>query len=293
MTTERTDLIDKITKSARSQLPNGSVVSPNPDHPLLLSGPDILVGSEGVLFAIFVAKKSETNRPKELTARLTATRLALPDHARCLVGGDGIPAGYGVHFDGDIDQRLSPAHLSDAQAKANLPLAKYTELNQARALAFSRYAALQHIRRMWESSAPRTVSLEAKPDLQADTKRWHGSRGIKEYKGVLIGLKKTEGSRNLRSALHEYTVQAFSENYDLIEGVPQPRRQKFDLAAIDALPKQRLDPDKPNRVAAFSGWLFTDRSELSNLDELVPSTERLYAKTLDRLEKMNRRRFTR
>ncbi len=70
-------------KRIRSNLINVPAVAFHPDHPLLLTGPDVLVGSEGLLFAFFVPTAHEFAHPNDLLARLTACRLVLPGHTFC------------------------------------------------------------------------------------------------------------------------------------------------------------------------------------------------------------------
>src|ERR1700737_820463 len=61
------------------------VVATLPDYPNLFDGPDILAGHDGQLLAVFVPKKREITHPERLRARLLLTRLALPDHAWCVL----------------------------------------------------------------------------------------------------------------------------------------------------------------------------------------------------------------
>jgi hypothetical protein len=56
-----------------------------PDHPLLLRGPDALVGGNNNLCAVFFPHALEHNNPAHLASRLIASRLALPVHCRTLL----------------------------------------------------------------------------------------------------------------------------------------------------------------------------------------------------------------
>jgi hypothetical protein len=66
-------------------LPSGFLVSRYPNHPYLFAGPDLLIGGEGKLCALFFAKRREISRVDGLLARLIASRLSLPEHMRCAV----------------------------------------------------------------------------------------------------------------------------------------------------------------------------------------------------------------
>ena len=63
---------------------NYRVVS-SPDHPLLLSPADLLVGGDGWITAIFLPHARERRNPRRLADRLLLNRLALPAHTRCLL----------------------------------------------------------------------------------------------------------------------------------------------------------------------------------------------------------------
>lgn len=49
-----------------------------PDHPHLFAGPDVLIGSRGVITALFLPSWRDGTNYRDLIARLTASKLALP-----------------------------------------------------------------------------------------------------------------------------------------------------------------------------------------------------------------------
>jgi hypothetical protein len=74
-----------LAKRIQQQLGDRFVVLARPEHPYLLAPPDLLIGGEGLLTAVFSPKVAEARSPRLLRARLIAGRLALAEHARCIL----------------------------------------------------------------------------------------------------------------------------------------------------------------------------------------------------------------
>jgi len=73
-------LVDRrraIAKTVGEEIPTSYVIATAPDHPLLIEGPDILIGGEGNLVAVFTPKASERADDDRLLARFILCRLAL------------------------------------------------------------------------------------------------------------------------------------------------------------------------------------------------------------------------
>jgi hypothetical protein len=64
---------------------SGYAVSPNPDLPNAMLGPDLLVAKQGELLAFFDPKVRERRHEYELLVRLILSRFALPDHVRTVL----------------------------------------------------------------------------------------------------------------------------------------------------------------------------------------------------------------
>lgn len=71
---QRWRIFERLVSSA----PEGATVVINPDHPLLLVGPDALVAAPGVLVAILLPRAQEANRLDDVVGRAALCRLALP-----------------------------------------------------------------------------------------------------------------------------------------------------------------------------------------------------------------------
>jgi hypothetical protein len=77
--------VNHLASGLERVLPTGFLVSRHPNHPYLFAGPDLLIGGDSKLCALFVAKRREISRVDGLLARLTASRLSFPEHMRCAV----------------------------------------------------------------------------------------------------------------------------------------------------------------------------------------------------------------
>lgn len=78
---ERNALLEGLYRQA-TQI-GTAVVRPN--HPLLLSPPELLVAASPLLFAVFVPTRIEAASPRKLEARVALSRLALPLPLRVVV----------------------------------------------------------------------------------------------------------------------------------------------------------------------------------------------------------------
>jgi hypothetical protein len=78
-----------IERELRDELPSSYVIVAAPDHPLLIEGPDVLVGGEGNLVAVFTPKASERHSRERLSVRFVLSRLALPPQTRYVLLSEG------------------------------------------------------------------------------------------------------------------------------------------------------------------------------------------------------------
>lgn len=293
----RESLIFDFTHSARSILPEGAVIAPKPDHPLLFSGPDVLVGSRGSLLAAFFAKSSEAARPKELFARLVASRLALPGHTTCVVVLTGAEKKHNVfeQLDFAFERAIRPQEIIQVLADVPRSRDRRSYLSEVREDAYVNYAALLHVHRLQSVREDERKVTRYDYDLPLKIgSAWHESKSIRKYDGSLIGLKRTNTKNMLVSAIREYSIQSFNENYDLHQGIPEPKRKTLDVATYLSLPGNGLDPEKPIRVAAFSGWLLADIEDvLRGPDRFIDETQRILERTRSRIFGIQRRKSAR
>ena len=64
---------------------NSDEIVERPVHPLLLRAPDFLLGSEGIISALFTPQALEHGNPAHLLSRLIASRLALPNKSKMIL----------------------------------------------------------------------------------------------------------------------------------------------------------------------------------------------------------------
>src|ERR1700761_7904383 len=74
-----------LSQLLHRELSDKFLVVPNPDHPLLLRGPDILVVGDRASTAIFMPLAIERHSEELLRSRLILSRLALPPYVRCIL----------------------------------------------------------------------------------------------------------------------------------------------------------------------------------------------------------------
>src|SRR6266481_4724257 len=128
-------------KRIRSNLINVPAVAFHPDHPLLLTGPDVLVGSEGLLFAFFVPTAHEFAHPNDLLARLTACRLVLPGHTFCAAVLD--TETFSSELEHDFDKVIDKTDIARLiEHKEKRPSRTTNELAQIRSVAYGRAAII-------------------------------------------------------------------------------------------------------------------------------------------------------
>ena len=78
-----------IERELRDELPSSYVIVAAPDHPLLIEGPDVLVGGEGNLVElVFTPKAIERHSRERLSVRFVLSLLALPPQTRYVLLSD-------------------------------------------------------------------------------------------------------------------------------------------------------------------------------------------------------------
>lgn len=294
--TKRDLLIKQFHRTAKSVLPEDTVVATKPDHPFLFSGPDVLIGSRGALLAAFFVKTREISRPKELTARLVASRLALPEQTKCVVVLNGTETekhSIFKQFDFVFEQTLRPIEITQVMSHVTKSEERRSFLSKVRRDAYVNYSALLHVHRLQSAGdSYKSVSIDHYKNLPDLGVSWHGSKEIRKYNDSLIGMKRTNTRSKFMAAIYEYSIQTFNENYSLHEGVPEPNRMMLDVAMYTS-PELYLgrDPEKPLRVAAFSGWLLTDPDDLFlDIDFYLKETRRVFEKTRSRIHNIQSRK---
>lgn len=134
-------------------LPEHFVVVLRPDVPNLLRGPDLIIGGEGRLFAIFKFQAAEQQSPDRLLVRLALARLALPRHTRCVLlwrpeRADGETEAIATHFHSMISED-SPAVLADHVLNSDVGRRTQQTLGDIQGRQYQRAAAVMSLSSDW------------------------------------------------------------------------------------------------------------------------------------------------
>ncbi|MGH9763151.1 MAG: hypothetical protein ACREAC_20180, partial [Blastocatellia bacterium] len=269
------------------------VVSVRPDHPHLFAGPDIIVGGQGSLAAIFVPMQREQRNPDRILARLTASRLALPEHTRCLAFLDDRPplnAATLRNFDEVFyakDERNLVKFVSDPKALGtfhpfppeirNHAYVKYDlcfQVSQLRRRTRRKGSdprqLMTQLRQAWPAVVPESLfgHKEAFLSVLPPKRRF---RDVAFYKSSAIASAGLEGSRSVMELLRPFCEFSLVRSYVLDFGVPYPNPNYPDpnVLLVEQWPTTRLDPMKAVRAAAFAGWVTAAAEEAEEIFELV------------------------
>lgn len=75
----------QITGELNRALSDRFVIATAPDHPLLMKGPDFLIGGDGGLTTVLIPTAAKRRRPDLAVARFALCRMALPEPAKFIL----------------------------------------------------------------------------------------------------------------------------------------------------------------------------------------------------------------
>lgn len=247
----------------RERLPSAFATVLAPDHPLLLRGPDVLVGGEGVLTAVYIPGVVERERSQDnLRTRYILSRLALPPHTRHVLAwspdwAGGLPADLLSSFAEVLEPTATPSLVKIAQDREFVGRQKRVpprELETARvrysdALLVNK--AVRRTRRHDKDVAPFELQTTGRSRRRPELIDIHPTAETVTTYYFSEGLATAEFVQSLLS-------RTVPKSQPLIEGTPALRGSPFDVALLDHLVEPRGDPDKILRAAAFAGWVLLD-----------------------------------
>lgn len=264
-----------IARLLQRELEATHIVVSGPDHPLLIEGPDALIGGEGGLLAVFMPKAKERKRLNLLKVRYILSRLALPPDARHVLVVDrakdiGAIQRLGRDFAAVLDwrSRHELAKISrdknfiGDQRKVPPGVAEFVQHRFADTMQATR--VLQWMNR----------SHDRRKELDQNSELRRGRHRPKKmpFKNIAPDIVFTSFGQG---ALDSTAVRSLAEKttlagFDLDDGVPYPtRKDDYGLALIDELREYRGDPDKLLRAAAFAGWGFIPEEQQHRLDAIA------------------------
>lgn len=290
--------INQLAQVLQRELGSQFFVVPYPDHPEMSGGPEILVGGDGAQTAIFSLDAAIVGRC-ELEARLISGRLALPARTRFVGVVDSKNADQvnfiERHFDDVVDVRET-SRITNLCRNSNLEGRRVEELRRVQrmhAVFSSSIHQITQLRRRRSLEAGNVASVLEELGAPAASHQGAASRvgSANESKGEdarnypkarvgpveVAGLNQANRRHSARQlvALCERAVVA---NFLLHDGVPEVRQLLPRILLVTQWPSSKNDPDKPLRVAAFSGWvtaLATSSADIELLAErALESTRR-------------------
>ncbi len=304
--------IKEIGQILQSDLGSSYTVVINPDHPRLFVAPDILIGGQGTLTAIFQPKMLERRMPDELLVRLTVSRLALPSHLRCvlLIDSHTWPetdfANLQRYFHtvrlGTKFRSISNFITNEQEDYIIEPItpkvreAAYTQAN----LFFD-----ESIRRSSHNrtaSEPRDVmyALRQQGEFKvAQVPSWTGRErryseslymtSLLESTDTIVAGVSFAGHGSVLDRLRPYCNAAIKMAYRVDNGTPYSTEYAsyVKILVSDEFPHTQYDSEKPLRAAAFAGWVVTPVQSVEELEGYTVRVKEDLQEVLGELQKQN------
>ncbi|MCR5880802.1 hypothetical protein [Phenylobacterium sp. J367] len=220
------------------------VIATAPDHPLLMKGPDFLIGGLGNLTALLIPTAMERRRPDTAVARFALCRMALPEPAKFILLAGHEDQKVADVLTGTVAAVLSSENVGRRAELASL-VAEPQRLEQkpvpeglrqkANARFGEIYRVARVVRRWGNRPAPTALRLDWPPPDGQPSRR----------------LKRTADVAAL-------TIKGAHDSYEVDAGVPHPTDKAPEAAVLDMLRDYPGDPQKYLRASAFSGWVLSE-----------------------------------
>jgi len=252
-------------------------VSLRPDLPNTLTPPDLMIAKAGSLVAFFEPTRLEIRHPQRLVVRLLLSRLALPDHVRCVLLLDESASALGIegdmrhHFHTVAMPRSAPRTIAGQALQSPVrevpkTVRRHVQLQAALLLDAVRLAtdplanATRSSRGALEMESTNSLELLAHDHLQKGT----ATLSDVEFGAHTVVVRKHAGSRSLplRQEFQRYMSIVPLLTFNVDNGVPHPGRS---VAGVFR-PSNQLTPavtvSRFARPAAMAGWsIVTSRDE--------------------------------
>jgi hypothetical protein len=245
-----------LGRSLRREISDDYIVVTAPDHPLLLKGPDILIGGDGNLTAVYLPTIQEINQNRLLRARYILARLALPASTRHLLvqpeNARHWIAGLSEQFALELpwDERREVVKIArDANFRGkqrDLPRKTVIETRERFAQTYLAVKANQRL----------TARIGMSPSV-IGSEQMERARLI-DYGPVIDGVRENyfDGEALPLQSIKSLIDNTINESFSLEDTVPLQRDEhwRYDVAAVSDVATFRGDPEKTLRAAAFAGW---------------------------------------
>lgn len=250
-----------------------------PDHPLLLRGPDALVGVEDSLCAVFEPHGLEERNPAHLATRLIASRLALPRSARTLLV---LSRRQESRFAAIANQFSLTTNRSDQSLRLFL---RSHDFGQTRPLELESFVAGQKRfdaamevtrfafflnRRSSESLRAGKLFRDTRVSRRLSLKGLHyDPRNRVVVQGIETSLLTAESKSNLIRQVNSTLSGNVLESFDLVEGLPQ-EKSTYRHSAVASAGEKLLDlRSKAVYAAALTGTAVIFGSKAEVIEETL------------------------
>ncbi|MCZ7938010.1 hypothetical protein [Agrobacterium salinitolerans] len=244
------------------------VVAAVPDHPLLMRGPDFLVGGSGILTAVFSPSQAEQKDSRLLANRLILSRLAMPTHTRNVLllpeKPQSLAAGYLLNDFAAVFEwrdRDEIAKIARDQRFTGLQREIPKEIQHAARRQFSDVMQITSIMRY----------LDEKRRYNHDLSVFSRSIGEEIFflEGNIASIEITDKKVSTKNVSKLINNQV-NKSYILDSSIPYPSPDLYyGLAVVEELPEFRSDPDKLMRAAAFGGWAIITERQRDSIPALL------------------------
>lgn len=260
-------------KKLSNALPSSYRFAHEADHPLLMDGPDLMVGGDGRLTCVVSDKKLKS--AERLLAQLSLLRLALPQNATIVLAtnNDNFHASLSREYDSVFDPKELNASLVRLIQSKQAPRTNKKDIQNSKHKHQYIYSKLMLVGRSRANSFHDDRS--AKRVVTADR------AGSDTYKTFIINTRLTKN--NIRRQITSTCYRSVAQYVVMDNGTPYiSRDQYFKILLSDFLPSSRHDPEKPMRALAFSGNLITDVQTYEEAEEVVALVSDLLKKKQSR-----------
>ena len=255
-------------RTLRDSLPSSYHFASSVDHPVILEGPDVLIGGEGLLISIYHSRRRS---PSNLRARIAVSKLALPSHCLHVLVVETQSMDHSQAQDNlkSFDRMIEISDLTRPSLMREKPSERVTyelgKIKKQQNLFYSRtfqFATARRKHQKDDGSSSRLARLLHE--------RRNNKNVILNYKGIDLSAE----DRPTTLPYVKYLCQHRFSEFEFDNNVPYPKQFTPGIAVSDAIPELKGDPEKPLRAAAFSGWIFTDASSIQDLDAIIDRAER-------------------
>lgn len=272
------------------------VVTINPDHPQLLTGPDILAGSDGHLLAVFLPRAQELSSPDRLVARLILSRLALPAHTKCVLflsrddlerNSEVVRTANDFHAVLSLGARLPRKALLDrklGRPTQEIPAAIRSMVRHRARRLIGVSLAQRHdggLLRLPTGAKRLSLRLTQQFSVEPHAPLWHRAevqvpRLLRRSFGdvvltddLLLAVRVTRRPESLFRRLEPFLASSLLLNYSIDSGVPFPAIKMASLLITANLSHSSSDQQKPLRAAALAGWAVVEPTGWSDIEDAI------------------------